>query len=286
MLNSDRQRQLGKLKLLEKILLHSSASGDYQSFVRGCGFDFLQLREYHDGDDIRFLNWNAYAKTGKLLIKETAPERDRAIIIVLDCSASNRFSSQKTLKSELALDLTYALSYLALRSKDSLGLLTFGGEKLDWLPCSKSRHQFFSVFNLATEKMGQEKGSCLTMALEFLINLRSRKSLVFFISDFIAPDFFEAEKHWAALMRKHYIVPVFISDPLEGSFALPSLLLQCQDPETDELLTVETSVVLDQYLQQRTKDQLDFFRLRQRNPLTINTSEDLVQRLLFFFSKR
>jgi len=287
MLNSDKQRQLSKLKFLEKKLFHSRASGDYTSFIRGCGFDFLQLREYHDGDDIRFMNWNAYAKTGKLLIKETAPERDRAIIIVMDCSSSNRYSSQQTLKSELILELCWSLSWLATNNKDNLGFLAFNGTDLKFLPCSKNKQQFFTIFNTATEQMAHGGETYLYKPLEYLVQLKQSKSIIFFISDFISQDFAQTSRLWDILIKKHYIIPVFVSDTLEQTTAhIPSMLIECQDPETGEILTLETGQLFEEFLQERYKQQLDFFVKKQLKPININTSDDLISKLMRYFEKK
>jgi len=139
---------------------------------------------------------------------------------------------------------------------------------------------------LATEKMGEFRESTITPALEFLVKLKMRKSLVFFVSDFIATDFFSADKHWAALIKKHYVVPVFIGDILEDGELPQSLLVQCQDPESLETLTLETSVLLNKYLQQRKKEQLDFFLQRGCRPFALATHDDLLQKMLLFFGKR
>lgn len=286
MLNSEKQSQLSKLKILEKLLFHSGLCGNYQSFVKGSAMDFLQLREYHDGDDTRFLDWNSYAKTGNLSIKETTPERDRAIVIALDCSTSNMFSSQKKLKSDLALELTSTLSFLALHSKDNLGLLTFGRDETVFLPFGRDRHQYFSVFNLATEKMGEMVGSGVTKALEFLINMKRKKTLVFLISDFITDDFFAADKHWQNLKKKHHLIPIVVSDPREHSLDIPQMLLQCEDSETGELTTIETSSFLNKFLQERIEEQINFFKQKELRPLQISTNDDLIHKLIDFFGRK
>lgn len=286
MLDTAKLQQLSKLKVLGKKLFHSGASGDYQSFVKGVAFDFMQLREYVEGDDVRFLDWNAYAKTGSLLTKETIPERDRAVIIVLDCSASNNYSSEKRLKSEIALDITYSLAWLACHNKDKVGLLAYGKENRYFLPCSKNRGQFLSIFDLAVDKMGKLQGSDLSGALEFLLNLKQRKSLVFYISDFEAPDFFEANRLWQALTKKHFVVPIFIKDKLEQRIEEDALIIDCQDLESGEIFTMETSSDLNNFLEEYFLSRELFFRKRQLNSLVITTQDDILTKMHLFFNQR
>jgi uncharacterized protein (DUF58 family) len=286
MLSSEKQRQLGKLKILEKKLFHSSISGDYRSFVNGSGFDFLQLREYHDGDDIRFLNWNAFAKTGKLLIKETQPERDRAIIIVFDCSASSKYSSTISLKSDVMLELALSFSWLASSNKDNLGFLAFDDKSISYLPCSKNKQQFFSIFNLATERLEYSHGTSLQKPLEYLLSLKQSKSIVFFISDFISEDFFKIEKQWAILSKKHIVIPVLVVDDLEKNLEVPEFLIDCEDLESNSSATFEFSLDLKNYLQQRHEEQLQFFLKKELRPLLVGTGDDVLKKIISFFYKK
>ncbi len=287
MLDATKLQQLSKLKVLGKKLFHSGASGDYQSFVKGEGLDFLQLREYVEGDDVRFIDWNASAKTGALLIKDTLPEKDRAVVIVLDCSASNQYSSGKKLKSDLALELTFALSWLAGFNKDKVGLLAYGDNQQFYLPCSKNKNQFLSIFNLAVEKMGNYTNSDVAKTLQALLNIKLRKSLIFFISDFIAEDFFASDKYWLALRKKHFLVPIFLRDVLEnGFFHENGVVLDCQDVETGEVHAFEQSFLMNDFLQDFFVSRENFFRSKQLTPLVVRPQDDLFTALHTFFSRR
>lgn len=283
MLDASKLQLLSRLKILGKKIFDSHASGDYQSFLRGIGYDFLQLRSYHDGDDIRFLDWRSFAKTGKLQVKEMIPERDRAVIILLDCSASQIYSSTQQLKSELALDLVSSLAWLALRNKDKIGLLTFGEKAEKWLPCNKDKKQFFSIFNTATEEMGKYQNTSIKSGLEFLMKLAPKKSLIFVISDFIDQNLQETNPLWKILSKKHVIIPVSINDKLEKKINLSGYLVECKDPESNDSFWLDTNDTTNIFLNDRDKDVTLFFQKIGLRRLNITTEDDLLRELMFFF---
>lgn len=93
-----------------------SMSGNRKSVQKGSSAEFSDFREYMPGDDIRRIDWNAYARLDKLFIKEYMEEKEAVISILIDTSASMNYGEQK--KSELALSIAAALSYLALSGMD------------------------------------------------------------------------------------------------------------------------------------------------------------------------
>lgn len=93
-----------------------SMSGNRKSVQKGSSAEFSDFREYMPGDDIRRIDWNAYARLDKLFVKEYMEEKEAVISILIDTSASMNYGELK--KSELALDIAAALSYLALSGMD------------------------------------------------------------------------------------------------------------------------------------------------------------------------
>lgn len=93
-----------------------SMSGNRKSVQKGSSAEFSDFREYMPGDDIRRIDWNAYARLDKLFIKEYMEEKEAVVSILIDTSASMDYGEQK--KSELALSIAAALSYLALSGMD------------------------------------------------------------------------------------------------------------------------------------------------------------------------
>ena len=92
--------------------------GARRSSSKGRSAEFSGYREYIPGDDMRYVDWNAYARLDKLYIKEYMEEREGRVNIYLDTSRSMEFGEK--LKSTLMAELTEAISYVALSGRDSV----------------------------------------------------------------------------------------------------------------------------------------------------------------------
>lgn len=102
--------------------------------VRGGRVEFLEHRRYSEGDDLRDLDWNVYARTDTPFIKVFGAEREKTVTILLDLSASMTAFPAKDL---YARQLAAALLYIALAAGDTVRLLTSGG---DHPPLRKGLH--------------------------------------------------------------------------------------------------------------------------------------------------
>lgn len=285
MFSEAKLQELRKLNLLGKKLFSSNFFGSYRSFMQSVGLDFVKLQEYQEGDDIRLLDWNAFAKTGEsLMTKKMAPEKDRALILAIDASSSMNYSSEEVLKSSLLRDFVYALSWLASYSKDRVGILLFGADEIFWLPSAAGKKQVFSIFDMASEKIGNLGKTDLSKGIEFLLKMSLRKSLVFFASDFLDANFFKLEKLWLMLSKKHYTIPVVVSDKLERSFDEHNFMFMVQDCETKNVVCLESSHELSAFLQQRQAEVINFFAKKNVHPLMLDTSEDMIAKLIHYFS--
>lgn len=120
------QEVLNKIKQIEiqtRRLLSGTQVGDYSSAQKGSGLEFDQLREYQLGDDVRFIDWNASARTSKVLVKQYIEERNRTIILLVDQSASTFYSSEIYLKSDVIAQVASVLALVADYGKDHVGAL-------------------------------------------------------------------------------------------------------------------------------------------------------------------
>ena len=112
-MNKEVRSKIQNIKILTKRIMHSSLSGDYASAFKGSGLEFDQIREYHSGDDVRFIDWNSFAKMNKVMVKQFIEERDRTVILVIDLSGSLSVSSQEELKREMIANVAASLAFIA-----------------------------------------------------------------------------------------------------------------------------------------------------------------------------
>ena len=217
-----------RLRIVSSRLVTSIFAGEYRSAFRGRGIEFEEVREYQPGDDIRNIDWNVTARAGRPFVKQYVEEREMTVMILLDLSPSLACATPRGTKSRLAAEIAALLAFAATRSNDRVGLMMFSDRIERYIPPAKgSRH----VQRLVAEMQQQAssgQGTDLAAALNYLERVQRRGAIVFVISDFLAEDF---HLPLAAATRRHDVVAISVSDPLDDE--LPAVgLLQVSDPET------------------------------------------------------
>ena len=208
------------------------------------------MRPYTPGDDVRTIDWNVTAKTGLPYIKRFSEERELTILFLVDVSGSQGYGSVRRSKMELAAEVTALLALTAIRNQDKIGLILFSDQIVKYIPPRKGRD---SVMRLVREVLAAEDdakgGTDIAEALKFLNSVQKRRAVVFLVSDFLLPvnrrgytqeDLAAFERLLRATARHHDMVCVPVSDPAERE--LPDVgLVELEDPETGELVLVDTS---------------------------------------------
>ena len=124
---------LRKLELLEVLFRRNVVGrreGDRPGHQRGGRAEFADYREYTPGDDLRYLDWNVYGRTGRLWLKEFTKEESVLVCVLLDASASMAFGDPRKLGH--AKRLAAAFAYLALVGGNEAQLGAFAGGEVRW----------------------------------------------------------------------------------------------------------------------------------------------------------
>ena len=242
--------RVGKIRILTNKLIDDQLSGDYHSTFKGQGVEFDEVRPYTPGDDVRTIDWNVTAKTGLPYIKRFSEERELTILFLVDVSGSQGYGSVRRSKMELAAEVTALLALTAIRNQDKIGLILFSDQIVKYIPPRKGRD---SVMRLVREVLAAEDdakgGTDIAEALKFLNSVQKRRAVVFLVSDFLLStnrtnltneEMSTFERLLRATARHHDMVCVPVSDPAERE--LPDVgLVELEDPETGELVLVDTS---------------------------------------------
>lgn len=130
-------RRLERLVLATARTLPGGLSGEHASRRRMPAPTFSDHRPYSTGDDLRYIDWNAYARLDHLHLKIGEAEQDVRVTVLLDCSASMDWGEGDYNKLHFARLITSAIGYIALSTGDHLQVLPFGGEQpAAWGPAS------------------------------------------------------------------------------------------------------------------------------------------------------
>lgn len=281
---------LKKVKLLEintRKLVTNLFAGEYHTAFKGQGMTFADFREYVPGDDVRTISWALTARTGKTFIKTFEEERELTLILAVDVSGSSDFGTGAYFKGEVMTHMAALLAYSAVRNNDQVGLLLFSNQVEHFVPPKKGRGHIHRLMRDLYYFKPKSNRTQISAALGYLQGVLKKKAAVFIFSDFMDEGYDRALR---LLGQKHDVVACVVNDAAE--YELPDIgVVEVQDAETGEIMTVDTSSVAfrDEYKRSRLlqKEQRDrLLRLSQVDRIDVNSSEDFVNPLISFFKKR
>jgi uncharacterized protein (DUF58 family) len=289
MITTELINKIRRIEIRTRRLVNDSFAGEYHSVFKGRGMAFDEVRPYQVGDEIRTIDWNVTARTGEPYVKRYVEERELTVMLVVDASASENFGSVNRFKRELAAELTAVLSFAATTNNDRVGLLIFTDQIELFIPPRKGRRHVLRLIRELLAFEPQSKGTDIRLALENVNQILKRRSIIFFVSDFMA-DPGSYRQAMAITNRRHDLVAVDLADPLETSIKNVGLLA-LEDPETGQIAWVDTGSKSWQRAYKRQVDQLDINKSRVFNHsgvdrIDIGTDEDYTAPLTTFFRER
>lgn len=280
-------KKVRKIEIKTKELSKHLFSGEYSSTFKGRGMSFSEVRDYHYGDDIRNIDWNVTARSGEPHVKVFEEERELTVIFLVDMSKSSFFGTVNQFKSEINTELCATLGFSALTNHDKVGAILFTDGVEKYIPPKKGRNHILRIIRELIYFKPKGTGTNVGEALKYLNNVIKKRSIAFVLSDFI-DDGYDSVLKIAA--RKHDIIGVRVFDDLESK--LPDVgLIKVEDSETGNKKLIDTSSkkVRTQYADHFAQKSEYFTTSFQRSGasiLTINTKEDYVKSLMYFFKNR
>lgn len=230
-------------------LVNDMMVGSYLSHFKGRGMDFEELREYIPGDDVRDIDWNVTYRMGRPFVKRYREERELAMVLLVDVSASSLFGSVEYSKREYATEVAAALAVSAARSSDKVALLLFTDEVELYLPPRKGRRHILRIVREMLAHQPAGRGTDIPGALAYLNRVLHRRSIVVLLTDFLhslgRSDLGntvgrDTVEEIGLTNARHDLVCVHLCDPRE-SYLPAAGLLTVEDAETGELLEVDSA---------------------------------------------
>lgn len=277
-----------RLEIIARRAVNDHLAGQYHSVFKGRGMDFQDVRAYLPGDDIRVIDWNVSARMNELHVKQFVEERELTCFLLVDASGSQSFGTRYRQKLETAAQLAALIAFSAIRNGDRIGLILFTDRVETFIPPHKGRKHVLRLVREILEPNVTAKGTSLQAPLDYLLRVTSRRTISFLISDFL--DDSDYEKTLAVAHRRHEIIPLVIIDPMEN--ALPDMgLVNFEDPETGQLVTIDTSSrsvrqAFQAHMHRVQRDRERIFRKLAMDSLVIDTGKDHIDPLVRYFRKR
>jgi uncharacterized protein (DUF58 family) len=275
--------RLEYLSIMSKRVFRGTLLAQRRTMQMGSGIEFSDHREYTLGDDLRYLDWNVYARHGDLLLKRFQEEQDLHVYLLLDCSRSMKFGEPA--KFDLARHLTAALAYIALADLDRIAVVAYAEGIITEFPVTRGKARILPLMRFLESLNTTGQDTNLGKAVGGLLHRGSRTGLAVVISDLFDENGFQTGLDQLRYRRFDAHV-LQLHDPKEAD---PKLLgdVELEDIETESvrLVTVteknlRTYKQLFQQHQQSVRDYCDNYGLGCTQSPSIVPFDQLVMSMM------
>jgi uncharacterized protein (DUF58 family) len=229
-------QRIAEIEIVVKRLSEEIGTGRHRSLFSGTGSEFLEIREYHFGDDVRAIDWNCTARFCEPYLRVFTEEHDTALYLVVDRSASGTFGSEKS-KDEVIFEIAVSLIFSAQARGDPVGLCLFTDDVEVFVPPGRGRRHTARLLETLMTHRPKSRKTDIGKTISRLFPRIPKRALIVLLSDFDSGDFGDA---LLLLGRRHEVRAVRVKDRSECEIPDAGYLL-VRDPETGEALIVDTS---------------------------------------------
>ncbi len=222
------------LSIISKRVFRGQLLAQRRTMQMGSGIEFSDHREYTVGDDLRYLDWNIYARHGDLLLKRFQEEQDLHVYLMLDCSRSMQFGNPP--KFDLARHLVAALAYIALADLDRIAILAYADGIVAEVPVTRGKARILPIMKFLEDLPTSGADTNLSWAAQGLLHRGTRTGLAVVVSDLF--DEYGFQRGLDQLRHRRFDVHVVqLHDPQEAN---PALLGDAEliDMETESVRKV------------------------------------------------
>jgi len=281
---------VSKLKTMDlkaRLVVEGFITGLHRSPYHGFSVEFAEHRQYMPGDEIKHIDWKVFGKTDRFYVKQFEEETNLKSYLLLDASASMGFGSTDITKLEYATYLASALTYLMLKQRDAVGLVTFDNKIRKYLP-PRSIKSYLHLILKEFEQLQSVDVTNVADTFHEIAERINRRGLIIIISDlYDDPErIILALKHFRH--KKHEVIVFHILDPLEISFNFKKEAI-FKDLETGDEISTEPWHIQHDYQEKVRQFIANYKRRCRQNQIDyalINTEMDFDRALLEYFIKR
>jgi uncharacterized protein (DUF58 family) len=277
MLNATLTKQLQAYTLQAGKLKRSWHKGTRKSSRFGASHDFSDYRMYEQGDDLRQVDWNIYARTQKHYIKRYLDEQELIASIYLDCTNSMASSPAKW---RLAKTLSASMGYLGLSQDDRISIIDVHGEQAPYL-YRKGKGHLHQMMQYVEEIKPKEAVALFSEAAGQYVQRKSSISIV--ISDLLEP--LDSIVHTLKLIQANrqqiYLLQVLDKDEIDPGFEGDFMLV---DSETKQEVNVTVSDYTRKNYQEKMKkriETLESFCFERGISYLVCSTDERVEDILF-----
>lgn len=261
--------------------------GQYHSTFKGQGMMFSEVRPYQFGDEIRRIDWNKTARFREPFVKVMEEERELTMMLLVDISASMNYGTKTQLKKEYVAEIAASLGFSAVGNNDKVGLILFADKVHKVIPPAKGRKHLLAIISTVLTADYVPATSKIDAALECMMSVFKRKSLVFVFSDF--EDDYDL-KMLRVASQKHQLLAMRIYDEKDNEIPDVGYTL-FRDTEIGRQVWANTSNKRWRYnfaeaQKQKLRKITEDFESSSAGFFNINTGEDYSKYLYQYFQRK
>ena len=289
MIDPEILKQVRRIQVRTRRLVTDLLAGGYTSVFKGSGIEFDEVREFTEGDDIRSVDWNVTARTGRPHVKKFVEERELTLMFLVDTGPGLLYGSQARSPRRGAAEICACLAFAAMRSNDKVGLLFCGEEPGTYIPAGKGPTHVMRVVREVLAEPAARRGGGIPAGVEFLGRVLRRRSVIFIMSDFHF-DLRPLQNPLKRISRRHDVIGAQLLDPRDLELPRDGLL-EMEDPATGRRHLVDTG---DERVREHWRDEGerrleevgDLFKKAGADRMVVRLDEPPTKPLLRLFRER
>ncbi|REK17525.1 MAG: DUF58 domain-containing protein [Planctomycetota bacterium] len=233
LLSGELMAQLERLELVSRKIFRGRLKGERRSTRKGQSVEFADFRSYVPGDDLRFIDWNTYARLDRLFLKMFFEEEDLHFYALIDASPSMDFGEPTKLR--YAKQLAAALGFIGLVRADRVRIETLGQQASRAAPVFRGRASMWRMLSYLESIEANQTASLAEGVKNFCVR-NSGKGIVVLISDLMDKQGYEAAlRYLLSRQMDVYVMQVLSAEELDPPITGDLKLVDCEDQDVAEI---------------------------------------------------
>ena len=208
-------RSVRRIELKTRSFSNQNFSGMNQSSSQGLGMNFSEVREYHFGDETRFIDWNVTARYNNPHVKVFEEDREHVNVFFIDVSSSLDFGEKTRSKRRMLVELFATMMFSCAHNQDKIGAVFFSDEVVKYFEPKKGNKYVWQMLQFLIENDFVYASSDPTVAFAFFQKTRWQKYRTFLFSDLIFSNTDEVIAAFKKVKKKNHAYVVKVYDQFE-----------------------------------------------------------------------
>lgn len=235
--------KIKNLDIRARLIVEGILSGIHYSSKKGLSCEFTEHKVYNFGEPIKLIDWKVYGRTERFYLKKFEEESNMKVFILLDVSNSMNYGEPK--KIDYAKTIAATLSLLFSRQNDSVGLITFNEEVVDFLPPILKRNYFHNILSILEKTQASKKTNISDVLYDVSRRIKKRAYIII-ISDFLSDyeNFIKPLKGLSFSKNEIICIQILSPDEIELKTEKATYMV---DLETNKKILVDPNSIKKEY---------------------------------------